>query len=484
MSTPPGKPVDPVDLGAYKSRERSEPHPSETENQPVRSPYAPKHASPLAPEQPREPASREHFQEKWEPVFRPKMRPTKEAGAHSVSGETQSAPERPAKPAAERHAFSPAAERHAFSTADRRAPDIDGPRLGPDAGPGAGRVSAPPLFGEQEPPDHAPAAAFEARRAEYPAHPEAPLQPAESGGSRRPERPAVQRGDEIMSELDLERLEASLRWLQRQETATRLSRGTHPFREATLAPHAPHALRAGGERSGELHRPPLSLEPQRLAPPPLTSRGDNLRGPLRILMASCVAAPFLYYFFATGSAPPAGPAPAPKLASVDSRLVVAPPARPSGAREAAPAPAPADEPRTPGESEAPPPTAEPLPATRLPEREAVAMLPPDPAGAQAAPASLRALDPEEIKLLIKQGEQFVATGDLVTARTVLQRAAQAGDATAAVALGATYDPTVLTRLGVVGMGGADVEQARRWYQQAESLGSAEATKQLRVLAGR
>jgi TPR repeat protein len=122
----------------------------------------------------------------------------------------------------------------------------------------------------------------------------------------------------------------------------------------------------------------------------------------------------------------------------------------------------------------------------LPEREAVAMLPPDAAGAPAAPAgnALRALDPEEVKLLIKQGEQFVATGDLVTARTVLQRAAQAGDATAAVALGATYDPTVLTRLGVMGMGGADVEQARRWYQQAENLGSAEATKQLRVLAGR
>jgi len=67
---------------------------------------------------------------------------------------------------------------------------------------------------------------------------------------------------------------------------------------------------------------------------------------------------------------------------------------------------------------------------------------------------------------------------------VLQRAAQAGDATAAVALGATYDPTVLAKLGVLGMGGADVEQARRWYQQAESLGSTEATKQLRVLAGR
>ena len=498
MSTPPGKPVDPIDLGAYKSRERNEPHPSETENQPVRSPYAPKPAHErAAPARPPLESGHDPLRSPYAPktaraplLRQPSVAAGTAASPHSPAHVPEEPrghkperhePERHAKPAVERHAFSPAAERHAFSTADRRAPDIDGPRLCPDDGPGGGRVPAPPLFGEQEPSDH-----VEARRAEHPAHPEAPLQPAESGGSRRPERPAARRGEEIMSEVDLERLEASLRWLQRQEAATRLSRGPHPFRAATLAPREPHLPRAGGERLDELHRSPLSLEPQRLAPPPLKSRGDNLRGPLRILMASCVAAPFLYYFFATGSTPPAGPAPAPRMASVDSRLVVAPPARPSGAREAAPAPAPADEPRTPAESEAPPPTAEPLPATRLPEREVVAMLPPDAPAAHVAPAgnALRALDPEEVKLLIKQGEQFVATGDLVTARTVLQRAAQAGDATAAVALGATYDPTVLTRLGVVGMGGADVEQARHWYQQAESLGSAEATKQLRVLAGR
>ncbi len=35
----------------------------------------------------------EHFQEKWEPVFRPKMRSRKKTGAHSVSIETECAPE-------------------------------------------------------------------------------------------------------------------------------------------------------------------------------------------------------------------------------------------------------------------------------------------------------------------------------------------------------------------------------------------------------
>ncbi len=85
---------------------------------------------------------------------------------------------------------------------------------------------------------------------------------------------------------------------------------------------------------------------------------------------------------------------------------------------------------------------------------------------------------------MKQGEQFIAAGDLVTARMVLQRAAEAGDATAAIALGATYDPGVLARLGVVGMGAADVEKARSWYKKAESFGSSEATRRLQVLANR
>jgi len=72
---------------------------------------------------------------------------------------------------------------------------------------------------------------------------------------------------------------------------------------------------------------------------------------------------------------------------------------------------------------------------------------------------------------------------VVTARTVLQRAAESGNANAAMALGATYDPTVLAKLGVVGIG-ADVEKARSWYQTAEKLGSPEARRRLDVLTGR
>ena len=86
-------------------------------------------------------------------------------------------------------------------------------------------------------------------------------------------------------------------------------------------------------------------------------------------------------------------------------------------------------------------------------------------------------------MLIRQGEQFVAAGDLVTARVVFQRAAEAGDPTAALAMGATYDPIVLSKLGVRGFG-ADLEKARSWYVRAREFGSSEAPRRLEMLANR
>jgi hypothetical protein len=78
------------------------------------------------------------------------------------------------------------------------------------------------------------------------------------------------------------------------------------------------------------------------------------------------------------------------------------------------------------------------------------------------------LDPREVDALIEQGQQFVAAGDFVSARLVFQQAAEAGSAAAALALGASYDPVVLARLGVRGVD-ADVSKARAWYQKAREL---------------
>jgi TPR repeat protein len=91
------------------------------------------------------------------------------------------------------------------------------------------------------------------------------------------------------------------------------------------------------------------------------------------------------------------------------------------------------------------------------------------------------LSPEEIATLVQRGEDFVAAGDLPSARLVFQRAAEAGDARAAMALAATYDPIALKRLGVVGIS-PDVEKARKWYEKAKEYGSTEAPRRIELLA--
>ena len=109
-----------------------------------------------------------------------------------------------------------------------------------------------------------------------------------------------------------------------------------------------------------------------------------------------------------------------------------------------------------------------------------------PANPPAAPQPVKPrirLDSDEIAVLLKQGEQFIAAGDVVTARVPFERAAEAGDARAALALGATYDPMVLARLGVRGIAG-DVAKARTWYEKAKALGSAEAAGRLANLTSR
>jgi hypothetical protein len=115
--------------------------------------------------------------------------------------------------------------------------------------------------------------------------------------------------------------------------------------------------------------------------------------------------------------------------------------------------------------------------------ETIVMLQPPTPSAQASSPAVRALDAEQINLLIKQGEQFMAAGDVVTARIAFQRAAEAGDAKAALALGATYDPSVLAKVGVVGIN-ADAAKARSWYEKAEKLGSPEGKRRLELLADR
>jgi hypothetical protein len=91
------------------------------------------------------------------------------------------------------------------------------------------------------------------------------------------------------------------------------------------------------------------------------------------------------------------------------------------------------------------------------------------------------LNSDQIAALVKVGEDLLHSGDLAAARTVLKRAALAGNPRAALELGMTFDQAFLTKWGVVGFG-PDLAQAREWYERAIKLGSTEASRHLERLA--
>ena len=97
----------------------------------------------------------------------------------------------------------------------------------------------------------------------------------------------------------------------------------------------------------------------------------------------------------------------------------------------------------------------------------------------APPVSL-SLASDEIAMLLKRGKDAFSTGDLAAARLLLRRAAEAGSAEAALALGATFDPLIIRRLGAIGAA-PDAAQARQWYQKAVALGSSTASQPLAQL---
>jgi TPR repeat protein len=102
----------------------------------------------------------------------------------------------------------------------------------------------------------------------------------------------------------------------------------------------------------------------------------------------------------------------------------------------------------------------------------------------AAPATSqpRQHDADEIALMMKSGADLMANGDISAARLMYQRAAEAGDAMAALALAETYDPLVLRRVNPKGGITPDVALAHTWYEKAKDLGSAVAPERLERLA--
>jgi hypothetical protein len=278
-----------------------------------------------------------------------------------------------------------------------------------------------------------------ARDAGKPRHGAAPLQGVHAGADRG-EQPAAP------VDVDLERIDAALHRLQREAAA------------------------------GRFGSPP-SLDAER-RPPPAKAPRQALRWLLTVLVAAAVAAP-LAYVLSPETPVSASTRVAPTQRETFQRRFDSPPPirNQTGSIDR--------QERDPGASVAPsiPPRQADVPsAAPALAVETVALSTPQQTGATAvASKPARVLDREQIALLVRQGEQLVAAGDIAAARIAFQRASEAGDAAATVALAASYDPAVLKQIGVVGKH-ADLAKARSLYEKAENLGSAEATRRLQMLA--
>jgi hypothetical protein len=108
-----------------------------------------------------------------------------------------------------------------------------------------------------------------------------------------------------------------------------------------------------------------------------------------------------------------------------------------------------------------------------------------PAAQQASdgPGATLAIPIDEARRLCAEGLAAFAKGDIATARAFFVDAAAAGDARALVALGDTFDPATLGRLGVLGLKG-DEAKARDYYTRALAAGATGAKERMAALAAK
>jgi len=88
-----------------------------------------------------------------------------------------------------------------------------------------------------------------------------------------------------------------------------------------------------------------------------------------------------------------------------------------------------------------------------------------------------ALDEASQIRFLNQGMRFLTIGNINSARLLFERAAEGGNARAALLLGDTFDSTRLARLGVLGVL-PDRAKSIYWYERADELGAPEAKERL------
>jgi hypothetical protein len=104
------------------------------------------------------------------------------------------------------------------------------------------------------------------------------------------------------------------------------------------------------------------------------------------------------------------------------------------------------------------------------------VMPIEPAPTEAA-SPARRIEPDELAALLKRAKGLLAIGDITAARLLLERAADAQEADAALMLAGTYDPQVLGTRDMRSIT-PDPATARLWYQKAALLGSPDARRRL------
>ncbi|MGF1639680.1 MAG: AAA family ATPase [Rhodospirillales bacterium] len=107
--------------------------------------------------------------------------------------------------------------------------------------------------------------------------------------------------------------------------------------------------------------------------------------------------------------------------------------------------------------------------------------PPSPDAESPLPSVLtaEAADPD-VDRMVARGDEFLALGDVASARLFYRLAVSRGSGAGATAMGSTFDPVFLRRAGVVGVP-ANPATAIEWYRLAMDMGHLGARIQLRDL---
>jgi hypothetical protein len=156
-----------------------------------------------------------------------------------------------------------------------------------------------------------------------------------------------------------------------------------------------------------------------------------------------------------------------------------PPGAPPAALAAGAVTSSAPPPLSPPPATAPAAEAGPAPVPPAAASSRVAALPPsmpksDPSPAVAAPASPPSAEAKaRAEGFLSRGRALLNDGNIVLARLFFQRAADAGLAEGALAMGETFDAAELRRRGAIGVQPSP-DEARRWYERARELGAGEA----------